>query len=142
MLKKSITYTTFNGDEITEDFYFNLTKAECMKMELGTVGGFTNKIFSLLGTKDISKEPNPETINQEAVPALVNMFEDIILASYGKKSLDGKNFIKSEEIKNEFKCSEAYSVLFMELINNPGSAEAFIKGVFPKIDNVPAIQEK
>lgn len=142
MLKKSITYTTFNGEEITEDFYFNFTKAECVRMELSTAGGFTNKIFEILGTKDISKNPNPESINKEAVPALVNMFEELILNSYGRKSLDGKNFIKSEEIKNEFKCSEAYSVLFMELINEPASAEAFIKGIFPQENNTPVIPQK
>ena len=28
MLKKTITYEDYNGNTITEDFYFNLSKAE------------------------------------------------------------------------------------------------------------------
>ena len=39
MFKKPITWTDYDGKEITEDFYFNLTRAEVMEMELGTEGG-------------------------------------------------------------------------------------------------------
>lgn len=44
MLKKTITYTDCNDVERTEDFYFNLSKAEVIEMELTTTGGMTKVI--------------------------------------------------------------------------------------------------
>lgn len=144
MLKKNITYTNFDGETVTEEFCFNLTKAEVMKMQLGTVGGYTEKISKLLGVdpKATDASVKPENIKNENVPEIVNMFERIILDSYGKKVfVDGHYiFMKSESLKNEFMYSEAYSQLFMELIENPESAKAFMEAVLPNTDKtVPAV---
>lgn len=119
MLKKTITYTDFNGVERTEDFYFNLTKAEIAEMELEVPGGMTTMIERITKMQD--------------TPSLIKVFKDLILRSYGKKSDDGRRFIKNKELVDEFKDSEAYSELFMELATNADAASAFVNGITPKI---------
>lgn len=117
MLKKTITYTDYNGNERTEDFYFNLTKAEIMEMELTASGGLTEMIKRIIAAQD--------------TPAITKIFKDIVLKAYGHKSPDGKRFIKNDEIREEFAQTEAYSQLFMELVMDSDKAAAFINGVVP-----------
>lgn len=120
MLKKTITYRDYNDVERTEDFYFNLTKAEIMEMELGTTGGFTEMVQKIIDTQDI--------------PQIAKIFKDLVLKAYGEKSPDGRRFIKNDEIRDGFAQTEAYSDLFMELSTNPDAASAFINGIIP--DNI------
>lgn len=120
MLKKSITYTDYNEVTHTETYYFNLSKAECMEMEMSTSGGLTEMINKIIETQD--------------VPAIIKIFKDLILKAYGIKSPDGKRFIKSEELSTAFAQTEAYSVLFMELATNAEEAAAFVNGIMPSID--------
>lgn len=127
MLKKTITYTDFNGMERSEDFYFNLTKAEVMEMEMSTVGGLSEMIQRIIAAQD--------------TPSIIKVFKDLVLKSYGEKSADGKRFIKTPEIAEAFSQTEAYSVLFMELATNADSAAAFVNGIIPKTNgkaNMPA----
>ena len=121
MLKKTITYTDYNGTERTEDFYFNLSQAEIMEMELGTTGGLAEMIEKIVAAQD--------------GPAIINIFKDIVLKAYGEKSPDGKRFIKSEEIRTAFSQTEAYSNLFMELATDAESASNFINGIMPSNAN-------
>ena len=118
MLKKTITYTDYNGNERTEDFYFNLTKAEAMEMEMGTSGGLTETIKKIVAAQDS--------------PSIIKIFKDFILKAYGEKSLDGKRFIKSKEISEAFSQTEAYSQLFMELATNADAAAEFVNGIVPQ----------
>jgi hypothetical protein len=120
MLKKTITYRDYNDVERTEDFYFNLTKAEIMEMELGTTGGFTEMVQKIIDTQDI--------------PQIAKIFKDLVLKAYGEKSPDGRRFIKNDEIRDGFAQTEAYSDLFMELSTNPDAAAAFVNGIIP--DNI------
>lgn len=117
MLKKTITYTDYNGLERTEDFYFNLTKAELMKMEMGTAGGLAEAMQKL--------------VNEKEAPAIIKMFEDLVLGAYGEKSPDGKRFIKNDEVRENFASTEAYSILFMELATDADKAADFIKAIIP-----------
>lgn len=120
MLKKTITYTDYNGVERTEDFYFNLTKAELMEMEMGTPGGMSEMISKIVSAKD--------------APTIISVFKNLILKAYGEKSPDGKRFVKSDEISNAFAQTEAYSELFMELASDADAASNFVNGVAPKDD--------
>ena len=120
MLKKTITYTDYNEIPHTETYFFNLSKAECMEMEMSTSGGLTEMINKIIETQD--------------VPAIIKIFKDLILKAYGVKSPDGKRFIKSEELSTAFAQTEAYSVLFMELATNAEEAAAFVNGIMPSID--------
>lgn len=118
MLKKKITYTDFNDIERSEDFYFNLTKAEVMEMEMSTVGGLSEMIQRIIAAQD--------------TPSIIKVFKDLVLKSYGEKSPDGKRFIKTPELAEAFSQTEAYSVLFMELATDADSAAAFVNGIIPK----------
>lgn len=118
MLKKTIKYTDYDGNEREEDFYFNLSKAEVTEMELSKEGGMSEYI------KKISAAQN--------APELIKLFKEIITKSYGEKSLDGKRFIKNKELTEAFTQTEAYSELFVELASNADEAVKFINGIMPK----------
>lgn len=118
MLKKTITYTDFNGAERTEDFYFHLTQAEVIKW-LTTSGDYTlDKVLERLGSERNGKK-------------IMEIFEDLIKRSYGRKTLDGRGFEKSKKIWKEFSRTEAYSVLFTELVTDARKAAAFVNGIVP-----------
>ena len=117
MLKKRITYTDYNGTKREEDFYFNLTKAEIMEMEMSTTGGLTEMITRIIETQD--------------APSIIKVFKNIIMKAYGEKSPDGKRFIKSEELSQAFSQTEAYSELFMELASDSDAASKFVNGIIP-----------
>ena len=122
MLKKTITYTDYNGTERTEDFYFNLTKAELTEMELGTTGGLSEMIQNIVKAQD--------------VPSIIKIFKDLILKAYGEKSADGKRFVKVNDagvpLANAFAETEAYSQLFMELATDADAGAKFVNGIVPK----------
>ena len=125
MLKKTFTYTDYNGVERTEDHYFNLSKAELMEMELSTTGGLAEMINKIVAAQD--------------APAIVKVFKDLVLKAYGQKSADGRRFIKSKELSDEFAQTEAYSQLFMELATNADAAAQFVNGIVPAMDNKSSI---
>lgn len=117
MLKKTVTYEDYNGVERTEDFYFNLSKAEVTEMELSVNGGFSAMV------QEIVKSNNGARI--------MELFKEIVLKSYGEKSEDGKRFIKSKELSEAFSQTEAYSEIFMELATDDKAAADFINGIMP-----------
>lgn len=117
MIKKNITYTDYNGVERNEDFYFNLTEAEVMELEMSTTGGLAEMIQKIVNAKD--------------APAIIKIFKDLVLRAYGEKSADGKRFIKSEEISTAFSQTEAYSILFMRLATDADEAAEFVNGIVP-----------
>lgn len=117
MIKKTITYNDYNGTERTEDFYFNLSKAEVMEMEMSTTGGLAELITRIVAAQD--------------QPAIIKIFKDLILKAYGIKSPDGKRFEKSDEISIAFSQTEAYSQLFMELATDADAASKFVNGIVP-----------
>ncbi len=125
MLKKTITYQDYNGVERTEDFYFNLTKAEIMEMEMSTAGGLAEMIQRIVAAQD--------------APAIIKIFKDLVLRAFGEKSPDGKRFIKTEEGALAFSQTEAYSNLFMELATDADAAAAFVNGIVPAVETKPTV---
>lgn len=117
MIKKTMTYVDYNGEERTEDFYFNLTKAELTEMQLSTDGGLQQFLERIVAAKDTRQ--------------IIEVFKSLILKAYGEKSPDGKRFIKSKELSEAFSQTEAYSDLFMELATDDKAAAAFINGIVP-----------
>lgn len=118
MLKRTITYTDYNDEERTEDFYFNISKAELTEMELSIEGGFSEMINRITKAKDI--------------PAIIKVFKELILKAYGVKSPDGKRFIKSPQLTEEFSQTGAYSELFMTLATDAKEAAAFVNAIMPQ----------
>ena len=117
MIKETITYTDYNGVERKEDFYFNLTKAEIMEMEMSTQGGLA--------------EMNQRIVAAQDQPAIIKIFKDLIIKAYGVKSPDGKRFIKNEDVVNDFVQTEAYSQMFMKLATDADAAAKFVNGIVP-----------
>ena len=115
MLKKTIKYTDFDGNEREEDFYFNFTDAELAELELSVQGGLKQKLEAIVKAKN--------------EPEIIRHFKEIILKSYGEKSPDGRQFIKSEELSKAFSYTPAYSILFMELSTDAEAASKFINGI-------------
>lgn len=118
MLKKTITYTDFNDEEVSEDFFFHLSKAELVELELSHQGGLSAALERIVAAEDGK--------------AIIAEFKSIILGSYGQKSLDGRRFIKNAQLREEFESSEAYSTLFMELVMDAGAAAEFVNGIVPQ----------
>ena len=117
MLKKTVTYVDYNGVERTEDFYFNLSRAEVTEMELSVRGGLSAMLDELIKSGDNAR--------------IVEIFKDLVLRSYGEKSADGKRFVKSKELSEAFSQTEAYSEIFMELSLDEKAAAAFVNGILP-----------
>lgn len=118
MLKKSITYRNFNDEEVTEDFYFNISKAELVEMEMSVTGGLKEHLEKIVAAEDGKQ--------------IIAEMKGIILKAYGKKSEDGKSFIKNQQLRDEFESSEAYSEFFMEIVTDATKAAEFINGIVPK----------
>lgn len=117
MIKKIVKYEDFNGEEQTEELYFHLNKAEVTAMNF-KAGDIQQRLKMLLATGRRG--------------AIIEWFEEIIIKSYGIKSEDGTQFIKSQEAIDRFKYSNAFSELFLDLVSNPTNAEEFIAGVIGK----------
>lgn len=119
MLKKEITYTDLNGRTRTEDFYFNMTKAEMLEYDASFApDGVLPYLNMLMKTEQTGK--------------VMQVFKDLILRSYGEKTDNGR-FIKSQELRDAFAASEPYSELFMEILSGEEAAAAFVNGIIPQI---------
>jgi hypothetical protein len=127
MLRKVITYIDYNEKPREEAFYFNLNKAELLEMELSTSGGMQKTIERISAEEDGKK--------------LIELFKELILKAYGVKSDDGKRFIKTDELRDAFAQTEAYSELFFELATNSAAAKAFVNGIVPQEAQDPTIPQ-
>lgn len=121
MLKKTITCTDFDGNEYTEDYWFHLNKAELAELNLGKKDGFYSY------ARRLAKEDTDE--NREKILAI---YKDLILKAYGRKSADGRRFIKSPEMSKEFSETNAFEQLYIELIQSDTALTDFFNGILPK----------
>lgn len=117
MLKKTVTYTDYNGVERTEAFYFHYNEAEILDMEMSTEGGFAERIQKIIDAKD--------------QVSLMQVIKKFVIDAYGVKSEDGKRFIKNDIVRTEFLESPAYSQIWMELVMDDEIAADFINNVIP-----------
>lgn len=119
MLKKQITYTNFAGETYTDDFYFNLSRAEIIRLQATTKGGYVEILQKLIADRESSE--------------VLKLYEELIKLSYGKKSADGRNFVKRPEYLEDFMSCGAFDVLYEELMTNDEKALEFINGVTPQL---------
>ena len=127
MIKKTITYTDYDGNERTEDFRFNLSKAEYVMFENSVIGGMSKEIERAMAMQN--------------GPRILEIFKDLVDRSYGVKTADGRRFMKSPELLQEFRETEAYVNLFMELVTDPEAGKAFLRGVSPS-DMIAELDKK
>lgn len=71
MYRKNVTYTDFNGNEVTDSLYFNLTEVELMEMQLRN-GDMQEMLERLSKSKDMYQ--------------IVSTIKDIICSSYGERA--------------------------------------------------------
>lgn len=117
MLKKTITYTNYNDEQKTRDYYFNLKKSELIDLQFSTAKGFMDYIEEITKSQDNVR--------------IWKAFRDIVLLAYGEKSEDGERFVKSDELRKSFEETEAFSELIYELMSNETAAANFINGIMP-----------
>lgn len=117
MLEKVIKYKDFDGNDREETFRFNLTEAEVVEMQYSEAGGLEKFIHNVVAAQD--------------QPRLIKLFKDLVLRAYGEKSMDGRRFIKNQELRDGFSQTEAYSKLFMELATDADAAAKFVNGIMP-----------
>ena len=118
MYKKTVTYEDYKGNTRTEDFYFNLNKAELVELELSTKGGLTVMMDRIIAAQDNA--------------TLFKIFKDLVSKSYGVLSDDGRKFVKNQEVLDDFMQTEAYSIIFSELATNEEAAAEFFNNVIPQ----------
>lgn len=118
MYKKTVTYEDYKGNTRTEDFYFNLNKAELVELELSTKGGLTVMVDRIIAAQDNT--------------TLFKIFKDLVSKSYGVLSDDGRKFVKNQEVLDDFMQTEAYSIIFSELATNEEAAAEFFNNVIPQ----------
>ena len=114
------TYTDYAGNERTETFSFNLTKAEVLEMEMKCSGGMEQYIKRIIDAQDTAQ--------------IIEVFKELLLKSYGVISPDGRRFEKSPELTKEFAETEAYSDMFMELATDDVKAAKFVEEILPKMN--------
>ncbi len=117
MIKETVEYVDYDGNQRKEDCWFHLKESEIVELELTTPGGLTKKINQIIESNDM--------------PSMIEIFKDLLLMSYGEKSPDGRRFIKTNELKEAFKQTEAYSMIFMKLVTDAEAAARFINGIIP-----------
>lgn len=117
MVKKTIQFKDFNGNDVVKDYYFNLTIDEILEMNYSKKEGLQEYIDFIIQSNDSME--------------IYTTFKKIILAAIGEKSDDGVRFIKRPEIAEEFSQTNAFSELILSLMSNPDEAATFIKSIIP-----------
>lgn len=117
MIKKNITYVDFDGEERTDAFYFNLSKAELMDIELDYGGNMSAAMNTMLEKRDLQ--------------GVLRLLGKLVRKAYGEKSGDGRRFLKNQEVEDSFATTDAYSNLLIELVNDEQKLRAFVTGVIP-----------
>lgn len=125
MLKKTITYTDYNGIERTKDFYFNISKAEVLELEMTTPGGYLNLLENIINTKDTQ--------------SLYKWITELIKKAYGVKDNDGDKFVKNQAVLDDFLQSEAYSEFMVELVSDDKAASDFVNAIFPTDNTLKSV---
>lgn len=118
MLKREITYEDFNGNTVTDVFYFNISKPELIELDVEVKQGLAEWLKQIVETEDRK--------------AIIDQFKKLVLLAYGQKSADGKSFFKTDQLREDFSHTAAYQTLFMELASDADKAADFMKAVLPR----------
>lgn len=141
MLKKTVKYEDFNGNERVEDCYFNLTQTELVDMAMDLPEGFMES-FGNDPSKIDGNAAAAKMIESIGNKGILDFIKKLLLKSYGIKSEDGRRFEKSEEISKEFSETLAFDTIFMELMSDDAAAADFINKIIPAkvVDQIGAVK--
>ena len=118
MISKTIKFVDYNGVEKERTYWFNMSRADLLDLEMSTEGGWEANLRELIKEQDARKA--------------YKFFEHFINTSYGVRTPDG-GFDKDPKYLREFRNSEAYSELIWSFINNPEEAGDFINGIVASV---------
>lgn len=116
MLKRTFTYKDYDGNECTETFHFQLTKAEIIEMQVRDNGNFIDNLKDLMMKRDVER--------------LYKFFRELVLDSVGVRMANNR-FVKTPEIREDFKYSIPYSELITELMTDENKIAEFARGITP-----------
>jgi hypothetical protein len=119
LLRKVIRYKNFNDEEVEEEFYFHLTKAELVEFQLSV-----NDEQGMYGHIE-------RIVKEENRPELIKLFKSLLLLSYGKRSEDGRRFTKNEKLIEDFQATGAYSAALIDILSSTENAIEFYRGILP-----------
>lgn len=133
MLKKTITYTNYDGKEETIDAYFNLTKTECvdLNLEYERDGGLIGHLKKLIGD-----QKDGEVLQKPAVDFVKLLIEK----SYGVRPKDDPTlFLKEDDngrpLIKRFKQTAAYDAYVYALLSGEEPLDEFAEKVLPQIND-------
>jgi len=122
LFKKTVTYKDYNGDEQTDTYWFHLSEDEVTVIEYEAVTDRT------LGLADMIEKIVKDMKGKEMIGIITNLVEK----AYGIRSTDGKRFIKTPELYEEFKSTAGYSKFFFELVTNADTLVEWFNGLLPE----------
>lgn len=115
--RETIQYRDLDGNKVEDLFEFSLNSAEVAEMEVSIKGGLKNYL--------------EKVIREDNQAEILKAFKDILTKSIGRRSDNGKMFLKTEDIRNEFLYSGAYEVMFFRMISDANYAANFVNEAFP-----------
>lgn len=118
MIKETLTYTDYSGIKREEDFFFNLTQVEWMRVSAKCGGDIQAFIAKCVRDNDVS--------------AMLEFIETLVQTAYGEKSPDGRKFNKGSDILESFIRTEAYNDFVISLFTDTNKAANFFNRLVPK----------
>lgn len=130
MIKKTITFKNMDGVEITEDWYFGLSPADVAELELTSGGRLSERLLSIGQSLEEHKDDEEKLVRANGAE-IMQLFKELLMASVGKRSDDGRRFVKTDDLRDDFVQTGSYSELLMQLVTNPDEAADFVSGILP-----------
>lgn len=135
MIAKTVTYTDYDGNEVSEKLYFNLNVMELRHIkfdgipEIVSIKNYLEKLLKEI--KELSETDNADE-KEAKLDTVYSLVEQLIVKSYGVKTDDGRSFMKSKEIAENFRNSAAFESIYIDFLTNPSLIPDFVNGILPK----------
>ncbi|QEQ93912.1 hypothetical protein SEA_KARDASHIAN_47 [Streptomyces phage Kardashian] len=118
--RKEITFTTPDGVQKTEEWWFELDETDAIEMDV---------------IHDLIQQGNPEEylkgiVDRKDSRALLNLWRDMLIASVCQR--EGDLLVKSPEITKQFRFGGAYRQFFSELITSDDAGASFFVQIMPQ----------
>lgn len=125
MLRKNVTYKDFDGQPVTEEFCFHLMEADFIDLDFkyeaqgGLKKYLTDLILEIQQNENAPKRP------------MYEFLKEVISLSVGKRI--GNRFDRSQEAKDRFFQTGAYSTFIIDMINDPNGIPDFFNAITPDV---------
>jgi hypothetical protein len=116
VIKKEITFTNIDGEEVTEEWWFGLEPSDVVDMEIAHLPNPAQYLMQIMEDHDSR--------------ALLELWRELMWRSAGKRI--GKLFVKDEATLREFKYGGAYNAIFSEVCSSDDIGAAFFTSILPE----------